>query len=367
LRGPDDEDYVPVGGSTILERIEAAGVVGMGGAGFPTAAKLAKPLGLGGKVLLNAAECEPVLGHNISRIERDAARICAGLRHAMRAVGAESGIIAIKAKHGRAVRAMRDAISGQGDLAIRFLEDSYPVGEERAVIRDVLGVLLPPGRLPSEANCVVINAETAVRISDAVDMRKPVISKDMTIAGRFLGQAPGEFSDGRKKILLDVPTGISLRALAAYAGGLLADCGEIVMGGPFTGVPVSLDAPVSKMSGGLLAAMPFLREPRRLGLLVCACGAGLERLEGIAARMGAPVAGAAYCKQAAPARGGRKCENPGICPGQAEKVLELRGKGAEALLVGNCTDCTNTVMTIATKLKMPVYHSTDGKIGRAHV
>jgi hypothetical protein len=97
-----------------------------------------------------------------------------------------------------------------------------------------------------------------------------------------------------------------------------------------------------------------------MGLLVCACGANEARLTEMANKMGAEVVSVTACKQAITVRGALKCENPGRCPGQAEKIFDLRKSGAQTLLVGNCTDCTNTVMSVAPKLKMPVYHSTDG-------
>ncbi len=147
------------------------------------------------------------------------------------------------------------------------------------------------------------------------------------------------------------------------AGGLSAECGELILGGPFTGRRTAKDAPITKTSGGVIAAMPFLREKRPMGLLVCACGASQSRMEEIAASMGAPVVAVERCKQAEESRGGSlKCQNPGCCPGQAERVLKLKKAGAQVLLIGNCTDCTNTVMTIAPKLGLPVYHCTDGAL-----
>jgi proline reductase-associated electron transfer protein PrdC len=238
------------------------------------------------------------------------------------------------------------------------LPDVYPSGEERAIVRAVRGVLLRPEQLPFDAGCVVLNAETAARIADAVERRKPVLSKDMTLAGQY--RAP-VFADWGSAVLFDAPVGTELRAIITRAGGLSADCGELIAGGPFTGKATTQDAPVTKLTGGLLAAMPFPRAEDTLGLLACACGAGEERLMEIAARMGAEIAGAEHCKQSVQMpNGARKCENPGQCPGQAEKILSLRRQGARALLVGSCSDCTNTVMTVARGLRMPVWHSTDG-------
>jgi hypothetical protein len=213
----------------------------------------------------------------------------------------------------------------------------------------------------------VLNTETAARIADAVTRRKPVMAKDMTLAGQYRARV---FADRGSVALFDAPTGMAIGSIMALAGGLSADCGELIVGGPFTGKPAPENAlssaPLTKLTGGLLAAMPFLRAREKLGLLACACGAGEERLVGIAASMKGEVAGIEHCKQSLTTSGGaRKCENPGKCPGQAEKILSLYRQGARALLIGNCGDCTNTVMTVAEKLSMPVYHSTDGVLRAA--
>jgi hypothetical protein len=166
--------------------------------------------------------------------------------------------------------------------------------------------------------------------------------------------------------LFDVPIGMAVQSVVEWAGGLSEDCGELLVGGPFTGKAALQDTPVTKLTGGILAAMPFLRAKAKLGLLACACGAGQERLTEIASRMGGEIAGVEHCKQSQEMpNGARKCENPGKCPGQAEKVLSLYRQGARALLIGNCSDCTNTVMTIADRLPVAVYHSTDGVLRAA--
>ncbi|MDR0424613.1 MAG: proline reductase-associated electron transfer protein PrdC [Clostridiales Family XIII bacterium] len=346
-----------------MELIENAGVVGAGGAGFPTAVKLARPLGKGGALIINAAECEPALGHNIHLLETEPARVLCGAAHAMRTLGTERCIIAIKAKHARAIAALKDVPDAYGDISFCLLEDRYPSGEERAVVREARGVLLRPDQLPFDAGCVVLNAETAARVADAVELRKPVMAKDLTLAGQYRSAA---FLDRRSAVFRDVPLGIPLSLLIERAGGLSADAGELLAGGPFTGKETHPGDPVTKITGGLIATMPFLRAKEKLGLLVCACGADEARLRRIAAAMQAEVAGAEHCKQSMlMPNGARKCENPGNCPGQAEKVISLYRQGARALLISNCTDCTNTVMTLADRMPLQVYHSTDGALRTA--
>lgn len=350
---PQDGGFEPVPQGGILERVRSAGVVGMGGAGFPTWAKLSAPVP-GGTVIANAAECEPILAHNVAQIEEGAEEIVRGLLYAMTAVGASRGVVAVKAKHVGAVAALRRALRDER-ISIFPLRDLYPMGEERALVREVLGVLLPPEELPSKANAVVFNVETLSRVAQAVEQGRPVMTKNLTVAGR-LGGGP------KTVVLRDVPLGTRVGGLIDRCGGIEGEYGEILMGGPFTGHSVTPDDVVTKTTGGIIVTMPFLQEKRRLGLLVCACGAGEARMREIAAKMGAEVAAVERCRQAVPVRGALKCENPGECPGQAERVLRLKKAGARALLIGNCSDCTNTVMAVAPKLGLPVHHITDGAL-----
>lgn len=348
----DFDTYLPLTGQTPIELIEEAGIVGLGGAGFPTAAKLNVHFENGGTVIVNAAECEPILSHNIARIEREPEKLLAGLAIVMEQVGAKKGIIALKGVHKDAVAAIKQA-NTQENVSVFELENIYPMGEERAIVRETLGILLQPEQLPLAADAIVINAETVLRIREAVEEKKPLIDKDMTVAGKLRENASIH-------VLFDVPVGTSVSEVLELAGGLGNDYGELIMGGPFTGKRTSLDAPVIKTTGGIIAAENFLPGPEKIGLLVCACGADKERLEEQAASMGSEVVGVEYCKQAKEVKGTRKCENPGRCPGQVQKVMALKKAGAQAVLISNCTDCSNTVMSCAPQLKLAVYHCTDG-------
>jgi proline reductase-associated electron transfer protein PrdC len=336
---------------SIADMVKAAGLCGMGGAGFPTYVKLGADL-KGGTVIINGAECEPLLRHNIEQIIREPEKIYRGLLLAMQATHAGQGIIGIKAKNAEAVAAMRKVIKSSDHVTIHELADLYPMGEERALIREALGKLLGVDQLPSAADAVIINAETAARIAEAVDQRRPVISKNLTVVGKL--------KSGRdSKVFMDVPLGTPVEEVINLAGGIDGAYGEIIMGGPFTGKSCQLDDVLVKTSGGLIVTMEFLTEKRPLGLLVCACGASGLRMRELADKFHATVVGVQKCKQAQEVKGTLKCENPGNCPGQAEKILELKKAGAQAILCGNCSDCTNTVMCAAPKLKLAVHHTTD--------
>ena len=280
-----------------------------------------------------------------------------GLRIAMDVVHATKGVIAIKEKHTEAVKALREA-NKDPDISLTLLEDMYPMGEERAIIREVLGKLLKVTDLPLAADAIVTNAETACRIQEAVDEHKPFIDKDMTVAGKIAGNE----QDKLIQVFLDVPLGTKVSAMFEKAGGLGDSYGELIMGGPFTGKRTSPDAPVIKTTGGLIATECFPKGPEKLGVLVCACSACQERMEQIAESLGSEVVGVEKCKQAKEVKGSLKCENPGRCPGQVQKVMALKKAGAQAVLIGNCTDCSNTVMSCAPQLGLPVYHSTDAAL-----
>jgi proline reductase-associated electron transfer protein PrdC len=338
-------------GGDIAVKVKEAGVVGMGGAGFPTYIKLSTTLD-GGVVIANGAECEPLLSHNIRQLLEDPVSVYSGLKYAMEATHAARGILAIKQKNQAAIEAFRQVLAPGDAIAIHELPDLYPMGEERAIIREALGVQLGVDQLPSAAGAVILNVETLARVTEAVEKNRPVISKNLTVAGKLRqGHEP--------RVFMDVPLGTSVAELIEQAGGIDGAYGEILMGGPFTGKAVGLADVVTKTTGGIIVTMEFPREKRPLGLLVCACGGNEERLRDIAAKMEAKVVAVRKCKQAREVKGALKCENPGNCPGQAEKIMELRREGAQALLVSNCSDCTNTVMCVAPKLKMPVYHITD--------
>ena len=351
------KEYVPLKGSKPLELIKEAGIVGLGGAGFPTYAKFSKPFETGGYVIINAAECEPILSHNIARIEQKPEQLLRGLEIAMEVVNAEHGVVAIKKTHTKAIKALQE-VSKNPKIRLQLLENIYPMGEERAIIRETLRKLLSVTDLPLAADAIVINAESACRIAEAVDEKKPLIDKDMTVGGKIKGNA----ADKLIQVFLDVPLGTKVATLFEKAGGLADTYGELIMGGPFTGKRTTADAPVVKTTGGLIAAECFPKGPEKIGLLVCACGANKERMQQLAESLGSEVVGIECCKQAKEVKGNLKCENPGKCPGQVQKVMALKKAGAQAVLIGNCTDCSNTVMSCAPQLGLPVYHSTDSAL-----
>ena len=180
------ESYVKIPEGTKAEMVAYAGITGMGGAGFPTAVKLSADLH-GGYILVNAAECEPGLCHNIRQIEEQCDKIIRGVKYCMELTNASKAIFAIKKKNEKAVRVLKEALKEEEGITLHLLPDIYPTGEERAVVRECLGVELGVDQLPTAADAVVINVETVSRVAEAIDERKPCFSKNVTVVGKLNG------------------------------------------------------------------------------------------------------------------------------------------------------------------------------------
>lgn len=353
---PDEEqkdEFVPIKEGSKLEMVKEAGIVGMGGAGFPTGVKIGTDLH-GGYILVNAAECEPGLRHNIQQIEEKTDITIRGLKYCMEISNAAKGIIAIKKKNEKAIEFLREAIKDEDNITIHLLPDIYPMGEERAVVRECLGIELPPTDLPLAAKSIVINVETLARITEAIEERKPCFSKNLTVIGKLNG-------GNEPHVFKDVPVGTSVSDLIERAGGIDGEYGEIIMGGPFTGKATTLEAPITKTTGGIIVTIEFPDlHGATMGVLVCACGGDEARMRDIAQKMNANVVSVARCKQAAEMKNGAlKCERPGNCPGQVKNSMQFKKDKCEYIIIGNCSDCSNTVMGSAPKMGLKVFHQTD--------
>lgn len=346
-------DYIKIKEcDSIVDAVFEAGIVGAGGAGFPTHVKLRAQIE-DGYIIANCVECEPALHHNIELLEKAPELVIKGIRYAMKATKAPKGYIAIKGKNKNAIEAIKKCLAGSKDIEIKELKDMYPAGEERAIIHAIFDKWLEPTQLPLDAKCVVLNTETLVNITRAVEDRKPVIDKDITVVGKLK-------SGTKPNVFMQVPVGTPVKQLIEKAGGIDGEYGELIIGGPYTGKAADIEkAYVTKTSGGAIVTIQLPEFNGPLGLLVCACGADENRLRDIAAKMGSKVAGVTKCKNVVEVKGANKCLTPGDCPGQAQGIMYLKKQGAKRVLISNCSDCSNTVMCCAPKAGLPVYHHTD--------
>ncbi|HHQ5473001.1 TPA: 4Fe-4S dicluster domain-containing protein [Yersinia enterocolitica] len=230
-------ELTPCDAATIQQRVRDAGVVGAGGAGFPTAVKLQAQAEI---FLVNAAECEPMLKVDQQLIPRQAARLVRGVLYGMKATGAGEGIIALKAKYKEAIAALTPLLPPQ--IRLHILPDVYPAGDEVITIWLATGRRVPPAALPISIGVVVNNVQTLLNVARAVEQQWPVTRRTLTVNGAVA-----------RPLTLTVPLGTSLREVLALAGGATINNPAYINGGPMMGHALhDLDQPVTKTTGGLL-------------------------------------------------------------------------------------------------------------------
>lgn len=258
----------------IVDIVARAGIVGLGGATFPTAVKLSPPPGKKiDTVIINGAECEPYLTCDDRLMRERPAEIVAGARLLMRAVGAERVIIGIEDNKPEAFTAMKEAAFQFNEITVEKLRKKYPQGSEKQLIYAVTRRTVPAGALPAEAGALVDNVATAFAVYDAVYNGKPLTTRVLTVTGKDFTK-PGNYL---------AAIGTPIETLLETAGGLPESTGKLIAGGPMMGKAVShTDAPMVKGLGGLLA-MPEnesnRREPEpciRCARCVSVCPMGLE-------------------------------------------------------------------------------------------
>ncbi len=221
----------------IQEKVRNAGVVGAGGAGFPTYVKFGSQAEI---FLVNGAECEPLLKVDQQLAKMHASLLVRGLALGMQATGAREGILAFKAKHAEAIEAVTPLL--QDGMRIFILPDVYPAGDEVITIWLATGRRVPPAALPLDVGVVVNNVQTLINVARAVDEDIPVTDKTLTITGAV-----------KTPQTVTVPVGITYRELLDLAGGATVQDFGCIQGGPMMGFLVpDLDEPITKTTGGLL-------------------------------------------------------------------------------------------------------------------
>ena len=250
-----------------IEAVQMAGIVGMGGAAFPSHVKLSVPDGVTiTHLLINGAECEPYLtnDHRLM-IERPEA-LLEGAEIMRRKLGAEETVIGIESNKPDAIEIIKQHIPAGHPARVVPLEVKYPQGAEKMMIRSVFGKEVPAGQLPRDVGVNVNNVGTTVAIADYFLRGMPLIERIVTVAG------PGVTYPAN----LVVPLGTPVRDVLQFCGGLREGTREIIMGGPMMGRPVtSLDVPVLKGCSGLLV---FTEEEtaRRTEYACIRCGRCVE-------------------------------------------------------------------------------------------
>lgn len=265
----------------LLKKVQGAGIIGIGGAGFPSHVKLSPPANNPiDTLILNGAECEPYITADHRQMLEKSADIVEGAKIILKILGITNCHIGIENNKPDAIAAMSQAAAAastpEAQIAVRPLKVKYPQGSEKQLIQSITGRKVPGFALPSAVGVVVHNVSTARAIRDAVVLGKPLYEKVMTISGKGI----------KRPANLLVKVGTRVSDIVEYLGGVTPQLAKVVMGGPMMGFAVStLDIPVTKTTSSVL----FLAEDEidttphsqciRCGWCLNACPMGLEPKE----------------------------------------------------------------------------------------
>ena len=226
----------------IVEIVKEAGIVGMGGAGFPTYVKLkpGKPIDA---VLINACECEPMLTADHRMLLEFTDDIIFGLKAVMKAVASPRGVIVIEDNKPDAIELMQQKVAGLEGIEVCVAKTKYPQGGEKMLIKRVLGRSVPSGKLPADVGACVCNVSTVKAISDAIQKGLPLIERVTTVTGKYIPN-PGNFI---------VKIGTNAADLLEYCGGITTSDCTVKAGGPMMGFPqTELNFPIMKGNNGII-------------------------------------------------------------------------------------------------------------------
>ncbi|MGL4913889.1 MAG: 4Fe-4S dicluster domain-containing protein [Romboutsia sp.] len=222
----------------LISIIKESGIVGAGGAGFPTHVKVNAKADY---VIINGAECEPLLRVDQQLMAKESRKLLDSLDLVMKNVEAKIGIIGLKSKYKIAIENLESIINEYPNIKIHKMPNFYPAGDEQILVYEAIGKIIPEGSIPLSVGAVVLNVETILNIYDAYKYKTPVVEKYITVAG-----------DVKNKITVKVPIGITIKEAIELAGGSKLEEFVVINGGPMMGKIVSLDDKVTKTTKGLI-------------------------------------------------------------------------------------------------------------------
>lgn len=222
----------------LINEIKESGIVGAGGAGFPTHVKFDAKADF---VVVNGAECEPLLRVDQMLMDLEAEKIVFALDKCISHVGAKKGIIGLKGKYEAAISSLTKVIEKYPHISLHILDNVYPAGDEQYLVYVTTGRIVPEGGIPLKVGTIVTNVETLLNIYHAVH-KVPVTDKYLTVAGAV-----------KNPITVQVPLGISIRDVIELAGGASCENYKVIDGGPMMGKVLStIDQPIKKTSKGYI-------------------------------------------------------------------------------------------------------------------
>ncbi|MBQ7089538.1 MAG: electron transport complex subunit RsxC, partial [Clostridia bacterium] len=234
-------DYMSKTPGELIEMIREAGIVGMGGAAFPTHVKLQSALGKVDSVIINAAECEPYLSSDHRVILEAIDELLVGLKIVRYIMGAKNMYVGIENNKPDAISLLHKRLA-KSKIKVVILKTKYPQGGEKQLVRAVTGRVVPSGKLPSDVGCLVLNVDTVIAIYRAIVNGAPLMRRIVTVAGHGVERVGN----------VNVRIGTPFSAVLDYFG-FKASTRKLIMGGPMMGTAqYSLDAPVIKGTSGLI-------------------------------------------------------------------------------------------------------------------
>lgn len=237
-------DFETITSEEIVERVKQAGIVGLGGAAFPTYVKLVPPPDKKiDFIILNACECEPYLTRDYRLILERTLDVIKGLKLLMRAAKVEKGIIGIEDNKPEAISLLKEYLVDYPEIKLIVLKTKYPQGAEKMLIKASTGREVPPGKLPMDVGVIVQNVATAIAVYDAVVNGIPSIYAYLTVSGLGIKEPKN----------LIVPIGTKLKDVIDYCGGIKENARRVVIGGPMMGfAQFDLSTPITKATSGIL-------------------------------------------------------------------------------------------------------------------
>lgn len=228
----------------IKEIINNSGIIGMGGAGFPTHIKLSPP---GDKpidtVIINGSESEPYVAVDDRTLQEKTAKVFRGLELIKKVVGADNGFIACEDNKEKAIKKLAAEAKNWPELGYEIVDSKYPHGAEKKLIEACLNREIPEGELPMEVGVIVNNVQTAVAVAEAVDEDQPVVDRIVSVSGHGIKNPKN----------LIVPIGTPIKELIDYCGGFVSEDSVLIIGGTMTGFRAeSTEIPISKTGFGII-------------------------------------------------------------------------------------------------------------------
>lgn len=266
---PEITDY-----KSFIDALSKSGIVGLGGAGFPTQVKLSvKDLSLIEEIIINGAECEPYITSDTRTMIDDADKIKEGIELLKKYLLAKKVTIGIENNKPQAIKKMVETFKDDTAVNVKALPSLYPQGGEKVLIYNITGKVVPEGKLPIDVGVIVINCTTVAAIADFVKTGMPLVSKCVTVDGSAVKEP--------KNVI--APIGSSISELIEFAGGFKEEPGKVLYGGPMMGIAVpSLDSPVLKNTNAIIAlnkkdsVTPEPTECIRCGMCVNNCPFNLQ-------------------------------------------------------------------------------------------